>query len=199
MAALDKSLLERVARGIARPGSTVPTGAKTSILKQAAVSYGARPIFEEATVPTGFDPAAAVLFEAVVEAAFLTASCDGVFDDDERLAFESVVAEACDHNVQIGQLDALLADLREQLSEDGIEKRTRTIGRAVRRRDHQIEVLRIAALIAHISGGVSEHERSVLEQIARGFDLPGGSVDHALMQAEMALQPARGSRRGAGR
>jgi tellurite resistance protein len=161
---------------------------RTSILKQSAKSYGARPIFEEATVPTGFDPQAAVLFEAVVEAAFLVASCDGVFDEEELLAFKSVVEAACENGVQVAQLDALLHDLREQLSEDGMEKRTRTIGRAIRRRDHQLEVLRIGALIAHISGGVSEHERSVLEQLARGFDLPGGSVDHALMQAETALQ-----------
>lgn len=188
MASLDKTLLERVARCIAQPGSSSPPGVRTSILKQSSVSYGTRPIFEEMTVPTGFDPQAAVLFEAVVEAAFLIASCDGVFDEDERLAFESVVAEACDNSVQVEQLDALVQDLREQLSEDGMEKRTRTIGRAIRRRDHQLEVLRIGALIAHISGGVSEHERSVLEQLARGFDLPGGSVDHALMQAEVALQ-----------
>jgi tellurite resistance protein len=90
--------------------------------------------------------------------------------------------------VPVQQIDALVHDLRKQLSEDGMEKRTRTIGRAIRRRDHQIEVLRIAALIAHISDGVSEQERSVLEQLARGFDLPAGSVDHALLQAEIALQ-----------
>jgi tellurite resistance protein len=188
MAGLDKSLLERVAHCIAEPGTGAPSGVKTSILKQAATSYGARPVLEEATVPTGFDPQAAVLFEAVVEAAFLTASSDGVFDDDERVAFESVVAEACDNTVQLAQLDALIADLRAQLAEDGMEKRTRTIGRAIARRDHQLEVLRIAALMAHISGGVSEHERSVLEQLARGFDLPSGSVDHALMQAAAALR-----------
>jgi tellurite resistance protein len=159
----------------------------TSILKQSAASYGSRPILDEATVPTGIDPQAAVLFEAVVEAAFLIASCDGVFDDDERMAFESVVAEACDNVVQMAQLDALVADLREQLAEDGIEKRARMVARAVLRRDHQLEVMRIAALMAHMSGGVSEHERSVLEQLARGFDLPSGSVDHALAQAELAL------------
>jgi tellurite resistance protein len=188
MAALDKSLLERVAQCIAQPGSGAPSGVKTSILKQSAASYGARPVLEEATVPTGFDPQAAVLFEAVVEAAYLTASSDGVFDDDERLAFESVVAAACDNAVQVAQLDALIADLREQLAEDGVEKRARILGRAIARRDHQLEVLRIASLMAHISGGVSEHERSVLEQIARGFDLPSGSVDRALMQAEVALR-----------
>ena len=53
----DKSLLDRVARGIGRPGVTAPAGVTTSILAQAATSYGARPVYDESTVPTGFDPA----------------------------------------------------------------------------------------------------------------------------------------------
>ena len=152
MTSPDKSLIERVARGIARQNIT---GGGPSILAQAASSYGARPVVDEATVPTGFDPAAAALFEAVVEAAFLVANSDGVFDDDERAAFQSVVANACGDVVQLSQLDALLADLCEQLAEDGIEKRTRMVARTITKSEHQLEVLRIAALMAHISGGVS--------------------------------------------
>src|SRR6478736_7566431 len=106
MTVADKGLLERVARGIARPGGSSPSGVTASILAQAATSYGARPIFDEATVPTGFDPAAAALFEATIEAAFLVANSDGVFDDDERAAFESVVTTACFDQVQAGQLSA---------------------------------------------------------------------------------------------
>lgn len=187
MPAVDKSLLERVARSISQPGSGAPSGVRTSILKQAAASYGSRPILDEATVPTGFDPQAAVLFEAVVEAAFLIAACDGVFDDEERIAFESVVAEACDNIVQMPVLDALVADLREQLAEDGIEKRARNVARAIYRRDHQVEVLRIGALMAHMGGGISQPERDVLELFAKGFDLPSGAVDHAIEQAKVAL------------
>ncbi len=188
MTVADKSLLERVARGISRPGAPAP-GASTSILAQAATSYGARPVIEEATVPTGFDPSAAALFEAVVEAAFLVANSDGVFDDDERKAFESVVANACNNVVQISQLSALLADLCEQLTEDGMEKRTRMVARTITKRDHQHEVLRIAALMAHISGGVSESEREVMQQLAKGFDLEPAAVQTALDQAEAALAP----------
>jgi tellurite resistance protein len=184
----DKGLLERVARGISRPGEAAPAGIRASILAQAAKSYGARPIFDEATVPTGFDPAAAALFEATVEAAFLVANSDGVFDDEERAAFQQVVAAACGGQVQPGQLEALLADLGEQLAQDGIEKRTRMVARTVTRMDHQLEVLRIAALMAHISGGVSESERSVLEQLARGFHLEESSVQRALDEAEAALK-----------
>src|SRR5579871_3372104 len=117
----DKGLLDRVARGISRPGESSPSGVTASILAQAAKSYGARPIFDEATVPTGFDPQAAALFEATVEAAFLVANSDGVFDDDERAAFQQVVTAACNDQVQPGQLQALLTDLCEQLSQDGID------------------------------------------------------------------------------
>ena len=188
MTAPDKGLLDRVARGISRPGGTAPSNVTTSILAQAATSYGARPVVDEATVPTGFDPAAAALFEATVEAAFLVANSDGVFDDDERTAFQSVVAEACNYLVQEDQLQALLADLSEQLAEDGIEKRARMVARTIVRRDHQLEVLRISALMAHISGGVSDHERSVLEHLARGFDLDSDAVARALTEAETVLK-----------
>jgi tellurite resistance protein len=184
----DKGLLERVARGISRPGEAAPSGVTASILAQAARSYGARPVMDEATVPTGFDPAAAALFEATVEAAFLVANSDGVFDDEERAAFQEVVSEACSDQVQAGQLEALLADLCEQLAQDGIEKRARMVARTVTRRDHQLEVLRIAALMAHISGGVSDPERAVLDQLARGFELEGDAVDRALGEAEKALR-----------
>lgn len=188
MTAPDKSLIERVAHGISRPGQAAPAGVAASILTQAAKSYGARPVLDEATVPTGFDPAAAALFEATIEAAFLVANSDGVFDDDERAAFESVVTQACSGQVQPTQLSALLADLCEQLTDDGIEKRTRMVARTITRRDHQLEVLRIAALMAHISGGVSDPERQVLEHLARGFDLEQDTVDNALTEAESVLK-----------
>ena len=188
MTAPDKGLHDRVVRGIARPGGGAPTKVTSSILAQAATSYGARPIVDECTIPTGFDPAAAELFEATVEAAFLVANSDGIFDDDERAAFQSVVAEACNNLVQEEQLGALLADLCEQLAEDGIEKRAKMVARTITRRDHQLEVLRIAALMAHISGGVSAHEREVLEHLGRGFDLDVGAVDSALTEAAAVLE-----------
>ena len=187
MSVVDRSLLDRVARGIRSPSPDAPAGVTSSILTQAASSYGARPIVDEATVPTGFDPAAAALFEAVMEAAFLVANSDGVFDDDERAAFQLVVSNACNNMVQISQLQALVADFCEQLSEDGIEKRARMVARTITRRDHQHEVLRISALMAHISGGVNAHERNVMEQLAGGFDLDANAVDQALAQAKAAL------------
>ena len=62
------------------------------------------------------------------------------------------------------------------------------VARTIVRRDHQLEVLRIAALMAHISGGVSQHERNVLAHLARGFDLDSSAVEKALVEAEDILK-----------
>ena len=114
-------------------------------------------------------------------------NADGQMDKEERTAFQSVVTEACNNLVQRTQLSALLQDLAEQLAEDGLEKRVRFVSRMIQRRDHQNEILRIAALMAHVSRGVDEGERVVLEKLARAFDLDAGAVDRALHEAEAAL------------
>ena len=48
--------------------------------------------------------------------------------------------------------------------------------------------MRIAALMAHISGGVKDSERNVLTCLAHGMKLPPEAVDAALDQAERALR-----------
>src|SRR5947209_20232973 len=95
------NLLARVARS---PGAAKGVTGPSSILTMAAASYGAR-VNDDATVPTGFDPNAARLFEAIVEGAYLVASADGVIDDSEKVAFEKVVAAASGGIVTEQQID----------------------------------------------------------------------------------------------
>src|SRR5262245_64869409 len=110
MAALDSTLIGKVAKQLSRPPSYAARGVKDSILVAAAASYGARSP-DDLTQPTGFDPEAARLFEAIVESAFLVATADGEFDPTEREAFEHVVLSACDGRVAERQISALLQDL----------------------------------------------------------------------------------------
>lgn len=187
MSVPDQSLLDKVAKRISQPGEGAPSGVKASILTVAAGSYASRPVGEEVTVPTGFDPQAAALFEAVVEAAFLVANADGEFDDAERRAFERVVAQACGGLVADGQIHALVADLGDQLEEDGLERRVAMVGKSIGQRDQQREVLRIAGLLAHVSGDVSDVERGVLDRLAKSFGLDGAAVDKALDEVRAAL------------
>jgi tellurite resistance protein len=182
-------LLARIAR--ARSGAA-PSGdpeVATSILSLAAASYGARPA-DEATVPTGFDPLAVALFEAIVEGAYLVASADGVFDPEERKTFEKVVTTACGGAVVAKQISHLIDDLADQLAEDGLRHRLRAVAAQVHKKEHALEVLRIAALLAHSSENVSPVERSTLNELAASLKLEADEVDAALVDVkkELALQ-----------
>lgn len=190
---LDQSLLERIAASLRTARASLPPGAdrpaaaaRDSILARAAELYAVRPGGED-TPPTGFDPAAAALFEALVEGAFLIANADGEFDADERAAFEHVVLSATGKRIAEGQLSALLEDLAQLLTEDGIAKRLEVVGKTVTKPEQQREVLRVAALIGCISGGVSDVERSTMGALAQSFGLGSDAVDGAVSDAASAL------------
>ena len=185
------NLLARVAQSAASTATLEP-GHSGSILSLAAASYGSRPS-GDATVPTGFDPIAVALFEAIVEGAYVVANADGVFDEDERRTFEKVVVTACGGTVAPQQIAALVNDLGDQLEEDGIDRRVEMIGRAVTKKDHGREILRIAALLAYVSDDVSPVEREVLGKLARQFGIEPGEVDSALDEAREAVKRAHES------
>jgi len=181
-----KDLLDKIAGQLKRPASFSDT-ASGSILAVAAAQYGSHSADEDVTRPTGFDPQAAAVFEAVVESAYLVASADGVFDDTERAAFEHVVLSACSGSVSQTQLRALLADLTDLRTEDGAERRVKMVARTVTRPEQAREVLRVAALIALVSQGVSDVERNVLDCLASEFRLDTTAVDAAIEDAQRAL------------
>jgi tellurite resistance protein len=157
-----------------------------SILAQAATLYGAKRN-EEETPPTGFDPAAATLFEALIEGAFLVANADGEFDADERAAFEQVVLAASGTTLGTSQLASLVAELERTLAEDGLEPRISSLAQTIGKADQQVEVLRVAALIAQVSGGVSEVELGVMRKLAAGFGLEASVVESSIAEAERVL------------
>ncbi len=194
--AVDQSLLDRIATSLRTARASVgpdlvlssdAQGDKNSILSRAAKLYGTRPTGDEDTPPTGFDPAAAALFEALVEGAFLVAHADGEFDDEEKNAFEKVVLAATDHHVDAAQVAALLADLEASYAEDGASKRIQFVARTVTKPEQQHEVLRVAALIGYISGGVSDVERKTMAELAAGFGLDASAVDKAIEAARSAM------------
>jgi tellurite resistance protein len=182
----DESLLDQVAATIGLAPQYGAGGAQASILAASAVAYGSLPQ-DDATQPTGFDPDAAALFEAVVESAFLVANADGDFDETEQRAFQHVVLTACNGRVAEKQVNALLADLHDLLQEDGMDKRIRMVARHVRRVDHANEVLRVAALIAAVSSGVSVVEREVMSRLAGELKLDQDALVSAIEEAERAL------------
>jgi tellurite resistance protein len=185
MPLVDHSLLSKVASKLREAPSYSDKDMTSSILKLAASSYGF--VGEEITVPTGFDPNAAALFEAVVESAYLVATADGDFDAAERSTFEHLVIAACEGSVAERQVHALVSDLHDQLVEDGADKRVKMVAKTVTKPEHAREILRVAALLAQVSGGVSDHERQILDKLAAAVGLDHGSVDTALREVDRAM------------
>jgi tellurite resistance protein len=183
------NLLARLAQSTPAIVTQVDPARPVSIMTLAAASYGSRPI-GDATVPTGYDPIAVALFEAIVEGAYVVANADGVFDAEERKVFERVVVAACGGAVPAHQIQALVSDLGDQLREDGTDRRIEMIAASVTKKDHAREVLRVAALLAHVSDDVSEVEQQVLGKIAEKCGIEPGEVDVALADAKRALEAA---------
>ncbi|MDB4946448.1 MAG: hypothetical protein JWP97_5982 [Labilithrix sp.] len=180
------NLLARVARTPHGTYDATERSRDRSILTLAAASYGSRPS-DEATVPTGFDPHAAALFESIVEGAYIVATADGVFDDEERRTFERIVTAACGGVVSQSHVADLCSDLADQLEEDGLERRLARIGEGLLRAEHGREVIRIAALVAQVSDDVSEVEHHVLQRLAVACKLDVSEVDAALVDVRAAL------------
>lgn len=187
MRAPNTALITRLARRLSNAPRGDEPGTQGSILSVAAGSYGYGDEVEELTQPTGFDPEAARLFEALVESAYLVASADGECDPAEESVIERVVLAACAGRVGERQVRRLVADLREQLAEDGIDKRIEMVGRTVQKPEHAHEVLRVAALLASVSGGVSAVERDVLGRLAKRLGVGRSGLDRALSEVSSVL------------
>jgi tellurite resistance protein len=187
-----KDFLTKVARRVAEP-SSAPPGVFNSILTVAAGSYGFRPGGDDATMPTGFDPQAAALFESIVEASYLVATADGDFDDAEKSAFRTVVLEACRGTVDPDSLEALMADLADQLEEDGVDQRIRMVSKTINRTEQQREVLRIATFLAHVSGGVSDVELGILQKLNQAFELEESVMEAVIAEVKAAIDDVQDS------
>ncbi|MBK9258941.1 MAG: hypothetical protein IPM54_03820 [Polyangiaceae bacterium] len=185
MSVPDKAFIDHVKRCIGRPGPNAPKGVQVSIFAQAARLSFTQAINDAVTAPTGFDPAAAALFEGAVESAYLVATCDGALDPTEDAVLRAVIGAG--GPVSDKQVDGLLLGLARAVALDGAGERLSRLSYMVSKSAHQHEILRVAALVARASGGVRPAERAVLDKIAQGFSLPQSAVDAAVAEAESAV------------
>lgn len=169
---------------VSRIGAMPGAVGAPSVLRQSAMAFGNRPEGAEATMPTGFDPAASALFEAFVEAAFLVASADGEVDADERALLERVVVAACGEIVTATRVDALMSRLAKQVKAEGLDARLDVIAQATSRPDHAKEILRVAVIMGGVTEGVSASERGVLNKLAEKLHLEPETLENVLRAAE---------------
>lgn len=144
---------------------------RRSLIALAAAAYASQPSVDS-TTPTGFDPFAVTLFEAIVEAAFLVATADGVFDDDEREVFARIVAASAENALPRSDLNGLIEELADHLAIQGLERRVARIAESVRRPEQKVALLRVAILVALANDTISEPEEAIIERLCSALDVP---------------------------
>ncbi len=137
----------------------------------AAAAYASQPSVDS-TTPTGFDPFAVTLFEAIVEAAFLVATADGVFDSGEREVFSRIVAASAENALPRSDLNGLIEELAEHLAIDGVDRRVARIAQSVRRPEQKIALLRVAILVALANDTISETEEALIARLCNALEVP---------------------------
>ncbi len=187
MQTLTDRLLDKVVDSLGQPLRWDGQGQDEPLLLACAARYSGEMKDPKEGGGFGFDADAAALFEAIVEGAYLVAHADGVFDATEQQAFGRLVWEICGGRISEGQLQALVQDLGSQLREDGLARRLAMVAKAVVDLEHRREALRVAALLATVSAGVSEVERDVLLQFAQELALGPEEVGGAIANAQTAL------------
>ncbi len=163
---------------------------RRSVIALAAAAYAAQPSVDS-TTPTGFDPFAVTLFEAIVEAAFLVATADGVFDNDEREVFARIVAASADNALPRTDLNGLIEELADNLALQGLDRRVARVGESVRRHEHKVALLRVALLVALANDVISEPEEAVLTRLCSALDISAAEAAKLRLElTELVYQDA---------
>ena len=113
-----------------------------------------------------------VLFEAAVEAGYLTALADGTEDEGEREALVKAIEILSAGLVLEWEVEPLIEKIAERVKREGNDARCAAVGKSIKELDAAEAALLIGAVVAHATGGIDKKEAGVLEKIgtAAGLD-----------------------------
>lgn len=125
------------------------------------------------------DPA--LLFNAVVEAAWLVAASDDNVDDVEVANLHAAVKALADDWMDEAEVDTLFADLVEYHAAEGHDARCKVAGRNLKK--VAVPAIKLAAYLGYVSAGLAKGEFDTLVKIAAAAGLDRETVD--LLTLEM--------------
>jgi tellurite resistance protein len=126
------------------------------------------------------------LFKAAVEAGYLTALADGEVDAAERETIAKTVEVLSKGAVIEWETDALLGECEEHAKKEGIEKRSKAVGAALKALGHAEAGLLIAAVIARVTKGVDKREAEVLKNVGAAAGVGAEQIKAIVKRATLA-------------
>jgi tellurite resistance protein len=112
-----------------------------------------------------------VLFEAAVEAGYLTAQADGTEDEGEREALVKAIEILSAGLVLEWEVEPLVEKVAERVAKEGADARCAAVGKRLKELNAAEAALLIGAVVAHATAGIDKKEASVLEKIATAAGL----------------------------
>ncbi|HET9956319.1 MAG TPA: hypothetical protein VFQ61_17545 [Polyangiaceae bacterium] len=191
MQALDVHLITRVVRQLGLPPSSQAASAGASarsIWAATASSYAYGAECDEFTQPTGFCPHAALLFEAILEAALLVAGSAARLPRQSE-AFKKIVVFASGGLLREPQISGLFSMLDERLQREGVQRRLDSIASAAERPEQAREVLRVASLfgVAEAAGELGTEKLDLLRALTKRLGLPAQDLQTSVAEAKNVL------------
>jgi tellurite resistance protein len=112
-----------------------------------------------------------VLFEAAVEAGYLTALADGSEDEGEREALVKAIEILSAGLVLEWEVEPLLDKIAARIGQEGADVRCAAVGKSLKELNAAESALLIGAVVAHATAGIDKKEASVLEKIGTAAGL----------------------------
>jgi len=111
------------------------------------------------------------LFEAAVEAGYLTALADGTEDEGEREALVKAIEILSAGLVLEWEVEPLVEKIAERVKKEGNDARCAAVGKLLKELGHAEAALLIGAVVAHATAGIDKKEAGVLEKIGTAAGL----------------------------
>jgi tellurite resistance protein len=111
------------------------------------------------------------LFEAAVEAGYLTALANGTEDEGERAALVKAVEILSAGLVLEWEVEPLLEKIAARIETEGSAARCAAVGKNVKELGQAEAALLVGAVVAHATAGIDKQEAGVLEKIATAAGL----------------------------
>ncbi len=117
-----------------------------------------------------------VLFEAAVEAGYLTALANGTEDAGERDALVKAIDVLSAGLVLEWEVEPLIEKISARIQAEGSDARCAAVGKSIRELDQPEAALLIGAVVAHATSGIDKQEAAVLEKIGLAAGLARGDI-----------------------
>jgi tellurite resistance protein len=116
------------------------------------------------------------LFEAAVEAGYLTALANGTEDEGERAALVKAVEILSSGLVLEWEVEPLIEKIAARIDAEGIPARCAAVGKNIQELAQAEAALLVAAVVAHATAGIDKQEAGVLEKIATAAGLAKSQI-----------------------